>query len=264
MQYTKGIVFFIDILGTQRITNFDKLYNINSIFHDEFELSNARNLDHVKYERKAISFSDCTYIFYFFKDYVSEEDKDYTKLLEVALHNTSLSILRFLDSGFLVRGGVTIGDYYFESTKLFGPAVNRAYFLEAKEAKYPRILIDDKIAGSLLSAINLRKQNYPLTFEFQKGSIVLQDEDGKYYLNYLNPLENSSVIYLENHTIPSSLIEKSFVETTDKINILRNELVNSNEDYVSRQRKILEKLEWHCNYLNSVQTDEGGASMIRR
>ncbi|MCD9474358.1 hypothetical protein [Photobacterium phosphoreum] len=43
----------------------------------------------------------------------------------------------------LVRGGLTIGNLYHEDGgPVFGPAMNRAYYIESKLAKNPRVLID--------------------------------------------------------------------------------------------------------------------------
>jgi hypothetical protein len=45
-------------------------------------------------------------------------------------------------NGFLMRGGVTIGDLVHEDEAVFGPGLNRAYYLESKIAMYPRIVLD--------------------------------------------------------------------------------------------------------------------------
>ena len=45
-------------------------------------------------------------------------------------------------NGFLMRGGVTIGNLVHEDEVVFGPGLNRAYYLESKIAMYPRIVLD--------------------------------------------------------------------------------------------------------------------------
>jgi hypothetical protein len=47
-------------------------------------------------------------------------------------------------SGFMTRGGITIGEVCHDSQAVFGPALNRAYELESTVAKYPRIVLDRK------------------------------------------------------------------------------------------------------------------------
>jgi len=46
-------------------------------------------------------------------------------------------------NGFLLRGGVTIGNIIHEDEVVFGPGLNRAYYLESKIAVYPRIVLDE-------------------------------------------------------------------------------------------------------------------------
>jgi hypothetical protein len=48
--------------------------------------------------------------------------------------------------GLLIRGGITIGEILHDSECVFGPGLNRAYDLERKHAKYPRIVLDPEVA----------------------------------------------------------------------------------------------------------------------
>ena len=47
--------------------------------------------------------------------------------------------------GFLMRGGITIGDVVHDDEVVFGPGLNRAYYLESKVAKLPRLVLDPLI-----------------------------------------------------------------------------------------------------------------------
>jgi hypothetical protein len=54
--------------------------------------------------------------------------------------------------GFLLRGGITIGEIVHDDEAVFGPGLNRAYELESKIANYPRFVIDREalpLLGSL-------------------------------------------------------------------------------------------------------------------
>jgi hypothetical protein len=44
--------------------------------------------------------------------------------------------------GFLLRGGITIGEIVHDDEAVFGPGLNRAYELESAVAYYPRFVID--------------------------------------------------------------------------------------------------------------------------
>jgi len=55
-----------------------------------------------------------------------------------------LSIKLWDDYSLLIRGGITLGRLVHKGNgPLFGPAMNRAYFLESQEAGTPRIIFDE-------------------------------------------------------------------------------------------------------------------------
>lgn len=55
-----------------------------------------------------------------------------------------LSILLWVKHSLVIRGGVTKGLLvHVENGPLFGPAMNCAYYLESKKAKFPRVIIDE-------------------------------------------------------------------------------------------------------------------------
>lgn len=62
--FSKYLVIFVDILGSQDRTDFQETYQINKIFHEELEKNNKNDMEHTVYFRKIYSFSDCAYIFY--------------------------------------------------------------------------------------------------------------------------------------------------------------------------------------------------------
>lgn len=81
-----------------------------------------------------------------------------------------LSIKLWVENSLLIRGGMTLGKLiHIENGPLFGPAMNRAYHLESKLAKNPRILID----ASCIEAYR-RAQ----TFELFESCI---QQDGEFY-----------------------------------------------------------------------------------
>lgn len=75
--------------------------------------------------------------------------------------------------GWLVRGGITIGDFYIDDTIVWGPALLRAYELEDKLAIYPRIILDETVT-SVLSISTI------------KNDFVRVDKDGFRFLNYMD------------------------------------------------------------------------------
>ena len=78
----------------------------------------------------------------------------------------------FLISELLLRGGITQGKLIHNDKLLFGPAMNRAYELESKVAKVPRIILDP---------------NLDFASDEFRISIIKRDIDGLDYIDYFFP-----------------------------------------------------------------------------
>ncbi|MBY5883967.1 hypothetical protein HFN46_33195 [Rhizobium leguminosarum] len=81
-----------------------------------------------------------------------------------------------LFSGFLIRGGITVGPMFHQGRIAFGPAFSRAYELESKIANFPRVVIDP----SLENAVKRQAKGVPKHWTF-----VRQDTDNYWYPEYL-------------------------------------------------------------------------------
>jgi hypothetical protein len=67
-------------------------------------------------------------------------------------------------NGFLLRGGVTVGDVIHEDEIVFGPGLNRAYHLESEIARYPRFVLDPKCLSEFGSYGDLCETEEGVTF----------------------------------------------------------------------------------------------------
>ena len=196
-EYKDMVVIFVDLLGTQNNTRFEDKLFIHQVFHSEARENESRNLNHVIYDRKVYSFSDCAYFFYFYKEGVEESRKNNMKLIQTAMFNTTLSLLRILNAGYLVRGGVTFGKAYFDELGFFGPAVEDAYRLESKYAKVPIVALDSKLGEEFntwelsqtdMDAIEFLMTSQPMLVE--RGVVEEKDKvEEKYFLNIFYQLE---------------------------------------------------------------------------
>lgn len=224
--FSKYLVIFVDILGSQDKTDFKETYKINKIFHEELEKNKENDMEHTVYFRKIYSFSDCAYIFYGFKDEISDERKIESELFKVALCNCEPIFLRFIKERILFRGGIAYGDAYVDPSKsmFFGDAVNRAYKLESEVAIHPRIVIEDMIAEQVLENIkeikykvlarNSEYTNYvvrglePKMPEIGEG-IIERDVDGKFIFNYFHFPENNIIVpnyYLDSENFIKEIL----------------------------------------------------------
>jgi hypothetical protein len=253
MSYKKCIVIFLDILGTQNRESFEELYKINNIFHSRLEDNSKNNERPVIYKRTIHTFSDCAYIIYDYKDNIEDERKDIGLLTRVSIFNTIILVQNLLKEGFLVRGGISFGDVYYEIERslFFGSAINKAYQLESKEAIYPRILLSNEIVAIFKRSIynsfkkikneiieyEIPEWQSNLTFDnlnIEDNFIIMdKDYDNKYMLNYLYTVEYGINIDFNLEEVLINNIEK-----------------NKN---IITSKKIQNKYEWLEKYLRSVK-----------
>lgn len=190
--FEKAVVIFIDILGTKDRTNFDDWYKISDIFYKTVEREKELDSTHpwTVYKREISIFSDCAYIVYDFKDDIDDSRKIKDELIIISLYNTEKLICEFLTNDFIARGAITYGDIYYETNRglFFGPAMNRAYELESKYAKYPRIIIDPCISDEIYS-YNMKKYRSDSIGCAINGEIIKKDTDEIYFLHYLNSFQ---------------------------------------------------------------------------
>lgn len=227
MSYKKCIVIFLDILGTQNRESFEELYKINNIFHSRLEDNSKNNERPVIYKRTIHTFSDCAYIIYDYKDNIEDEKKDIGLLTRVSIFNTIILVQNLLKEGFLVRGGISFGDVYYETERslFFGPAINKAYQLESKEATYPRILLSNEIVALFKRSVyksykKIEKEKIEYGISEWQNELILEDldieseyiikdkdYDNRYMLNYLYHIQNGINIGFDLNKVLENIIE---------------------------------------------------------
>lgn len=68
-----------------------------------------------------------------------------SKVVPFLLRAMATIVLSTATRGFYIRGGVAVGDIIHDDEVVFGPGLNRAYELESKIAKFPRIVVDQEV-----------------------------------------------------------------------------------------------------------------------
>jgi hypothetical protein len=115
--------------------------------------------------------------------------------------------------GWLVRGGITVGELFLDEIMVWGKALLKAYNLECRVAIYPRIVIDREILPEII--LNKELSEY-----------VLQDFDNEYFLNYLCIQHFGGQFLMNGFTIMQDELNGKFTES------------------------IYQKFCWHMNYVN--------------
>ena len=185
--------------------------------------------------------------FYYYKEGIEEKRKDDEKLLLTAMHNTSISLLRILNAGYLVRGGIAFGNAYLDELGFFGPAVEEAYELESGYADVPIVALSPKLgkrfydwekSETCMELVNSLMTSRPM---------LVERENDKYFLNIFYQLEGFSPrLHLENDNVYLDQIKRN----------LCNVIARDKEKYKGKQSlpakekaTIYEKLDWFETYI---------------
>ncbi len=178
VSYEKRIVAFIDILGFKEIvkesesdpSKIDLLYSALH-FLKVWETSDRWDLKLVEIEEDAqkkgvdnfdirgktnsTSFSDSIVI-------SVKVDDNTNEMCSTLIVNLAFIGAVLLEKGILFRGGITIGNIiHRENGTVFGQALIDAYLLESKSAKYPRIILSDKLIKELNYPLQAKRDRYP-------------------------------------------------------------------------------------------------------
>ena len=265
--YQNMVVIFIDLLGTKNNKRYEDKYLIHRLFHEEAKINEKRNLDHVIYDRKVFSFSDCAFVIYYYKDGIEESKKNDMKLIQVAMYNTSISLLRILNAGYLIRGGVTFGQTYFDELGFFGPAIERAYKLESDYADIPIIAVDPDIGETYCKWERKNTDNKLIEYLMTSRPMLVETDKNKYFVNIFYQLEYAMPIL----NMPEDNIDLEEIKHKLFGVIKRDKgKYKDGKSYHAERKKstIYEKLDWFERYLstkhNRLKLDivEGGISFI--
>ena len=176
VNYEFRMCLFLDILGfSDRVrksandTNqFTRIVKAINILRQHFSEDGA----HIS--KRVTQFSDSVVV-----SYAIDERSGVFNLL----YDVGLCLIRLMDHGFLMRGGIAVGNLLHTETHLFGPAMNDAYLLESKAANYPRVIVQEDL---LLAARHAPASQHDAEHELKYvQSLLRRDFDGLLYIDYI-------------------------------------------------------------------------------
>jgi hypothetical protein len=185
-------VTFLDILGFREIVNSWSPTDIAQMLRrtqgfaapDEDEPEPGSLLDGTNWTR-AFAFSDSIVRM---RPYDSEfsEGSLFYEVIDLVHAQANLAV-----DGIFLRGGVSVGDAFFEENRAFGPGFVRAYQLESGVAQYPRIVVGPEVFETLRSDPRLSADQHAPEDEihYQKR-LLRQGEDGLWFIDYLRAMES--------------------------------------------------------------------------
>ena len=211
------VVAYLDVLGmTKRIKDSiekqtESLNVIHNLFTYIYELSDPKTGIKKYSDIKFKAFSDNIII-------AKRLSHNRVDDIETLLGCVSSFLCASVGDGvcWLVRGGITLGDFFIDDTVVWGPALLRAYEMEDKNAIYPLVLLDAPIVELLEN-------------EVCKTDYLRFDSDGMAFLNYMSIWHYAG-----------QFVSWAF----DK---MKKEAQNPDGTY---SETIYKKLLWHMNYIN--------------
>lgn len=210
LEYTESYIAFIDMLGFKDFLSNHSCSEIRRIFDlviEKYECVNLYNLlgNNQKstsvIHTKIISDSICLHV----------KAEHVFNLLHLIIVCKQLQQM-FLDFEVpvLLRGGIVEGNIYADEISVYGPGLTKAYLLEQKDAKNPRIIITGETLSPLFDFIRGDANNLSGLMLVEN---VCKDADSYYIVDYLNGYGSKArlIDFIEknlNSTIDYSVREK--------------------------------------------------------
>ena len=209
------IVAYIDLLGiTNKIKAADQqlaMNKLHNLYTFSMDITKKIQID----ENKDIEFkifSDNVIIAKKLSDEKVQRKRDIRSLLMCAGSFQEQAASESV--GWLLRGGISIGQLFIDDVMVWGEALLKSYYLEDKVANYPRIIIDKRVIGEINK-------------DSQLIEYIRKDFDGLYFLNFLNDCHFCGEMLMNGFENMQKEIGKSIDERT------------------------YQKFCWHMNFVNS-------------
>src|SRR5580658_7398450 len=185
VQYERCLIVYIDILGFKQKIDTEPANHISRcirIIAEAVEPDRFKTIFAKMPRENFVNFSDLCVLWLPLEDASKWAPAGWiTSQILKLVHAQSWLLF---DEQLLIRGGVTIGSLAKSYGQIFGPGLVRAYELESKEAKYPRILVDECVIHELHRNPHLCVHD-PETDTSYLKAMLQKDKDGKLFVDYL-------------------------------------------------------------------------------
>jgi hypothetical protein len=153
------------------------------------------------------------------------------------LNATEHLTLELLSQGFFVRGAIVKGMLYHDDKMVFGEALVRAYQLESRVVRYPRIMIARDVTQDLRDYCD----NHQLGIEFPER--IRRADDGPWHVHVLRPLQ------MLHKSQPMTSLPKHWDGVF--FDVCRMQIQKRLDEAVDNPRHF-EKVRWFAEYWNEV------------
>ncbi len=178
MKYENRLIAFIDILGFKEIVRSSEkddskigfLYSVLDylkswetseswgsqlvVIEEDAQKKGVENFD-IRDKTNSTSFSDSIVV-------SVKVDNNVNEMASTLIVNLAYIGAILFEKGILFRGGLTIGNLiHNENGTVFGQGLIDAYQLESNNAKFPRIVLSDKLLKQLNYPLETKRNRYP-------------------------------------------------------------------------------------------------------
>ena len=229
-KYEERIVAFIDILGFKEIvkqsekdpSKVELIYSVLNYLknweipekwdlklveiEEDAQKRGVENFD-IRGKTNSTSFSDSIVV-------SVKVDNNINEMASTLIVNLANIGAILFEKGILFRGGLTVGNIiHNENGTVFGQGLIDAYKLESNNAKYPRIILSDKLISKLNYPINTKRDRYPYhqyIERFNDGCV------GFHQMQYYQVMESWEEMTVEKLTISLEKIRKVIIKGLDE------------------------------------------------
>lgn len=226
---TESIVAFIDILGSSHAIEKDSEGTLN-IIHKVYD-------DSISQFQRVFANHNIRPQIRIYSDNITIYHPCPDEIIKQVFYNIAIMCAviqeKMIANGFLVRGGITKGDFYCDNVLIWGRALVHAYDLESNIAIYPRIIVDPELVANLEL---FTKPDDPINKNQSKW--IFQDYDGLVYIDYLHDftcLNNPFCINIFLDDIEQKIGSSQNLKVTQKYLWQRSYLLRKHKELFSEE-----------------------------
>lgn len=233
MEYEERLCVFIDILGWKEATNTLSAGDLFKIFQPFVEVSKEHQfhkgfIEDAKNNQKEImgnwiktlikgrkalipTHYNQVQLTIFSDTLVLSKPASWTGRI---YNNLPFIIRGFLEQGFIIRGGISLGRLYHKDNIIFGPALIEAYEIEHAQAIFPRIIISNEVIEKTGT------DSYLPIMKDQLGNWVIDPFSCMIEINYYNDKEWREYLntnFMIEHIV--KLIEHAIINLSENIKL---------------------------------------------
>lgn len=251
--YEKRIVAFLDILGFRTMVDDSKVDTAMRRKIKKAVEMIRKSSESDDEDKKVSTFSDSAVISY----RLQSRSSLFYLLMDVIHLQLEMGAL-----GIMIRGGIAIGDCYHDGQIIFGPAMNEAYRLESKVAKWPRVvLLAETLENGIIASVDNSSFGFVYDLVDIKSCIQQDDYDKETY--------DSDLFFVDFLRQPQEIVDfgDEYFEWLKKFRITIVDGLNrygpKSEDEMEMSKadadRVFKKYRWMLNYWNNVVEDENTA-----